>query len=110
MEQIGLEPLRSPVADVLAHLVHKGHNDPRVARFGQTCLANLERYLHKPAVLHEPQFSAYYNCFDGRISLPPLHVLKGREFLNDHLHDAMIEKRSDLHISTLAIYILAVAQ
>ena len=33
LEQIGLEPLRSPVSDVIAHLVHKGHHDPRVAKF-----------------------------------------------------------------------------
>jgi hypothetical protein len=110
MEQIGVEPLRSPVADVIAHLVHKGHQDPRVAKFAQTHLANLERYLRKPAVLHEPRYPAFYNCFDGRISLPPLHVLKGREFLNDHLHDAMTKKRSDLQLSSLALYILAVSQ
>ena len=37
-------------------------------------------------------------------------MLKGREFLNDHLYDAMTKKRSDLQLSNLAIYILAVAQ
>jgi hypothetical protein len=81
-----------------------------VARFAQSHLANLERFLAKPSVPHEPQYSAYYTCFDGKISLPPLHVVKGREFLNDHLYQAMLEKRSDLQLSTLALYILAVAQ
>ena len=110
MEQIGLEPLRTPVTDVLFHLVHKGHHDPRVAKFAQTYLANLERFLKKPAEAHGPRYSAYYNCFDGQIGLPENHVALGREWLNDTLYQAMIEKRSDLHIQTLSIYILAVAQ
>jgi hypothetical protein len=37
-------------------------------------------------------------------------VVRGREFLNESLYQAMLEKRSDLQLPTLAIYILAVAQ
>jgi hypothetical protein len=106
----GEEVVRAPVADILTHLLRRGHEDPRVAKFGQTYLANLERFLNKPAVPHEPRYSAYYNCFDGQISLSEQHVVRGREWLNEILYKAMIEKRSDLHIPTLALYILAVAQ
>jgi hypothetical protein len=112
MEQIGLETLRSPVADVISHLVRGGHHDPRVARFGTTYLANLERFLNKPPspVAHGSQYSAYYNCFDGTISLSKQQVVRGRELLNESFYQAMLETRSDLQLPTLAIYILAVAQ
>jgi hypothetical protein len=107
---IGEEPVRAPVADVLTHLVRRGHHDPRIASFARTHLSNLERYLHKPALPHEPQYSAYYNCFDGAINLTERHVVKGREYLNETFYKAMLEKRSDLQLPTLAFYILAVAQ
>jgi hypothetical protein len=106
----GEEVVRAPVADIITHLVRRGHDDPRVAKFGQTYLANLERYLHKPSIPHESQYSAYYNCMDGRISLTERHVVWGRELLNETLYKAMTEKRSDLQLPTLALYILAVSQ
>jgi hypothetical protein len=48
-EIIGEEPIRAPVADVISHLVKRGHNDKRVTRFAQSCLQNLENFIHKIA-------------------------------------------------------------
>jgi hypothetical protein len=107
----GEEVVRAPVADVIAHLVIRGHHDPRVAKFGNTYLAMLERFLNRPPGQHGPEYSAYYhNCLDGAISLRAQHVVWGREYLNETLYKAMIEKRSDVQLPKLAIYILAVSQ
>jgi hypothetical protein len=107
---IGEEAVRAPVTDILSHLVRRGHHDPRVAKFGSVYVANLERFLKKPADPHGRQYSASYNCFDNAISLTEQQVVHGREWLNDTLYQAMTEKRSDLYIPTLALYILAVSQ
>ena len=45
-EIVGQEPLRAPVADVIFHLVRRGHNDPRVAKFAMNYLHTLEKYAH----------------------------------------------------------------
>jgi hypothetical protein len=107
----GEEVVRSPVADVLSHLVRRGHSDPRIARYAQTYLASLERMFHKSPGPFGPEYSASYAyTWSYTISLSAQQVIRGRELLNDTLYQAMLEKRSDLHIPTLALYILAVAQ
>jgi hypothetical protein len=108
---IGEEVVRVPVADVISYLVRRGHHDPRVASFGTTYLANLERFLNKPppTVAHQPQYSAYHHHFHT-ISLSERHVIWGREYLNECLYKAMLEKRSDVQLPLLSIYILAVSQ
>jgi len=107
----GEEVVRAPVADVITHLVRRGHDDPRIARFAQTYLTSLERMFNKPPGPFGPQYSASYSyTLDRTISLSPQQVIRGRELLNESLYQAMLEKRSDLHIPTLALYILAVAQ
>src|ERR687896_535767 len=39
-EIIGEEPIRAPVSDVIAHLVRRGHTDPRIAKFAVSYLKN----------------------------------------------------------------------
>jgi hypothetical protein len=46
-EIIGEEPIRAPVADVISHLVKRGHNDGRVTRFATSYLTNLEDLIAK---------------------------------------------------------------
>jgi hypothetical protein len=107
----GEEVVRAPVADVITHLVRRGHDNPRLARYGQTYLASLERMFNKPPGPHGPEYSASYAySLDRTISLSARQVVRGRELLNESLYKAMIEKRSDLLVPTLALYILAVAQ
>jgi hypothetical protein len=107
----GEEVVRSPVADVLTHLVIRGHDDPRIARYAQTNLTSLERMLHKPPGPFGPEYSASYAYTWGQtIRLSAQQVIRGRELLNDTLYQAMLEKRSDLPVPALALYILAVSQ
>jgi hypothetical protein len=107
----GEEVVRAPVADVLSHLVRRGHDDPRLARYGQTYLASLERMFNKQPGPFGPEYSASYAYTWGRtIRLSAQQVVRGRELLNETLYQAMLEKRSDLPVPTLALYILAVAQ
>jgi predicted CopG family antitoxin len=44
---IGFESERASVSDVISHLIKRGHNDPRVVRFAQVYLQNLEDLIHK---------------------------------------------------------------
>ena len=107
MEQTGVEPVRSPVADVLTHLVQRGHTDERVTGYAQTYLAALERYCHRlPHERHE----ASYECFYGSLKLHDLAIQRGRTYLNDSLYAAMSQRRADIAIAPLAIYVLATAQ
>jgi hypothetical protein len=96
---------------VITHLVRRGHDDPRLARFGQTFLTSLERMCNKPPGPFGTEYSASYAYSLGcTISLSAQQVIRGRELLNETFYQAMLEKRSDLPVPTLALYILAVAQ
>ena len=107
MEQIGLEPLRSPVADVIFHLVRRGHNDPRVAKFALNYLHSLEKYSSTKMA---DRTNASYQCFAGCLTLSDLDVQRGKKLLNDCLYRCMSDKRADIPIAPLAIYVLATAQ
>jgi hypothetical protein len=49
-------------------------------------------------------------CFDGTLTLTERHVSRGRELLNENLYKCMLERRADVQLSTLGLYLLAVAQ
>jgi DNA helicase HerA-like ATPase len=107
MEQIGVEPLHSPVADAVSHLVHKGHTDERVTKFSQTYLTALEKYTATSA---RERRAATYDCFHGALILRDLEAQRGRKLLNDCLYTAMSGGRPDIAIEPLAIYVLSTAQ
>jgi hypothetical protein len=67
--------------------------------------------FHKPPGPFGTEYSASYAYTWGQtISLSAQQVIRGRELLNESLYKAMLEKRSDLLVPALALYILAVAQ
>jgi hypothetical protein len=106
-EEIGVEPLRSPVADCVAHLVARGHSDERVTAFAQTYLAALERYCH---TLPSERHHASHDCFAGSLMLHDLDIQRGRTLVNDCIYSAMTKRQADIAIAPLAIYVLATAQ
>jgi hypothetical protein len=107
MEQIGLEPLRSPVADVIGHLVRNGHADQRLAKFAVGYLRAFERYCSETLPDGHP---AYYNCLFNRLMLTDSQVRQARALLNTCLYRCMCDKSADISIDPLAIYVLAAAQ
>jgi Type IV secretion-system coupling protein DNA-binding domain len=107
MEQIGLEPLRSPVADIIGHLVRNGHSDQRLAKFTVGYLRAFERYCSEKL---EDGHPAYYNCFYNRLMLTDSQVRQARSLLNTCLYRCMCDKNADISIDPLAIYVLAAAQ
>jgi len=107
MEQIGLEPVRSPVADCISHLVNRGHNDERLSRFSMTFLAALEQYTRTPG---RERHAASHNCHSGLLLLHDLDVQRGRTLLNDALFQAMSQGRADIPIDPMAILVLTIAQ
>jgi hypothetical protein len=107
IEQVGLEPQRAPIADILNHLIHRGHIDERVTRFAQTYLSAFEHYCNTKA--HE-RFAASYECFDGSLILTDLQVQQARKLLNDCLFRSMSEKSAAIPIPPIALYVLTTAQ
>jgi hypothetical protein len=107
MEQIGLEPQRAPVADVISHLVHRGHTDLRVTTFAQTYLSTFEHYCNTKA--HE-RFAASYECYEGSLILTDQQVQQARTLLNDCLYRSMSEKSAVIPIRAIALYVLTTAQ
>jgi hypothetical protein len=63
-----------------------------------------------PGPLGTEYSASYAYTWDRTIRLSAQQVVRGRELLNESLYQAMLEKRSDLHIPTLALYLLAVSQ
>ena len=112
--QDGFEPQRAPVADVLSHLLSRGHNDAKVASFAQRYLQNLEHFVKtpsSPAVAYVKEWNAaYHNGGDTALILYDKHVQEGRKLINQTLYTCMSEANPDLAIPMLAIYLLAVAQ
>jgi type IV secretion system coupling TraD/TrwB family protein len=106
-ELVGEEPIRSPVADVLIYLVLRGHTNERVTRFAQTYLTALEKYIGTSV---RERHAATHECFHGALVLSDLEVQRGRKLLNDALYAAMSERRSDIAIAPLGLYILTTAQ
>jgi hypothetical protein len=113
-EQIGEEPERAPVSDVIHHLAQRGHNNERVARFGLTYLKNLENFVWNPPHVgyagpftNKPSDMLGY----GVVGFYGKHIFhEGRELLNRALYQSMIERSARFLIPPLALYILAIAQ
>src|ERR671914_303334 len=106
-EIIGEEPIRAPVADVISHLVKRGHNDERVTRFAASYLKNFE------VLVSESSHSNYWPVY-GEWPID-LHVYsrdirRGRELLNESIYRCMAEKTANHQLSPLALYMLSAAQ
>jgi hypothetical protein len=112
-EIIGEEPIRAPVSNVISHLVTRGHNDPRVAKFAQIYLKNLENFVHKPphvGLYGPPSNMPSDYRWQGVVVFEYSDIYKARELLNESLYRSMLEKSPRLLIPPLALYMLAVAQ
>ncbi len=105
-EQVGEEPIRAPVSDVISHLVKRGHGNSRVTRFAQSYLKNLDDFIHKTA--QDEYYLLPWDCLS--ISLTNRDILKGREELNTTLYRCMSEGSAHFLIPPLALYMLSVAQ
>jgi hypothetical protein len=106
-EIVGEEPIRAPVADVISHLVKRGHNDQRVTRFAQVYLQNLEDLIHK---ITQYEYCRVYSNYLPELLVYNCDIRKGRELLNESLYRCIVEKTAQRQIRPLALYILAVAQ
>jgi hypothetical protein len=104
--EVGVEPQRAPVSDVIGHLVTRGHRDERVTRFAQAYLVPLQKYVSTPA---RERHWASYDCHSGLLELHQLEVSRGRDYLNQALYAAQSEGRSDIAINPLGVYLLAVS-
>jgi hypothetical protein len=112
-EIIGEEPIRVPVADVISHLVTRGHNDARAARFAQTYLKNLVNFVSKPphVGLYGPPSNIPSDYkWQGVVVFEYSDIFKACELLNENLYRCMVEKTTHFIIPPLALYMLAVAQ
>ncbi|MGI0023523.1 MAG: type IV secretory system conjugative DNA transfer family protein [Nitrososphaera sp.] len=105
-EIAGEEPVRAPVADVIAHLVRRGHNDAMVTRFAQVYLQNFENLIARTA--QDNYYILYWWCLT--ISLTARDIRQGREELNRSLYRCMSDGSSHFLIPPLALYMLAVSQ
>jgi hypothetical protein len=105
-EIIGEEPIRSPVSDVIGHLVRRGHKDERVTRFAQSYLQNFEDLIHKTAL--DEYYQIPWSCL--YIFLTTRDIRKGKEELDTSLYRSMTERTTHFLIPPLALYMLSVAQ
>jgi hypothetical protein len=107
--QVGLEPLRVPVNDIITHLVRRGHQDERVARYAQTSLTAFEHFVQRPTVPKE-WYATYDKGVNGSLMLTDKQVQEGRKMLNQTLYGCMSDATADHTIPMLAIYLLACSQ
>src|ERR671915_1174591 len=106
-EIIGEEPIRAPVADVISHLVKRGHNDARVTRFACSYLTYFEDLIVKTT-----HYSSWpvYGEWPIDLCVYSRDILASRELLNEILYRSMLEKTAGFSLPLLAIYILTVAK
>lgn len=112
-EIIGEEPIRSPVSDVIGHLVRRGHADTRVTRFASSYLKNLENFVAKPpnvGVYGPPSNMQSDYAWMGIVLFQHSTITSARELLNQSLYRSMAEGTTHFLIPPLALYMLAVAQ
>jgi hypothetical protein len=112
-EMIGGEPILAPMSDVIGHLVRRGHNDARVARFAHIYLKSLENFVSRPphVGLYGPLANMQSDyAWYGVVLFQYSDIAKARELLNECLYRCMIEKSTQFLIPPLALYMLAVAQ
>jgi hypothetical protein len=101
-ERVGDEPVRAPVADVLGHLVHKGHHHPVVAQFTADFLLPLDALLRTLG-------SAMHPMHLGEAMFGPVHAAQARLAVNECLSEANRTGRADLPIDPLALFMLGVS-
>jgi hypothetical protein len=104
--EVGVEPQRAITSDVISHLTRRGHSDELVTRFSMSYLSALEKYVSTP---RRERHVASYQCTAAALILSDLDVQRGRKLLNDSLYAVMSERREDITIAPLAIYVLATA-
>jgi hypothetical protein len=112
-EIIGEEPIRSPVSDVIGHLVRRGHADPRIAKFAVSYLKSLENFVAKPpnVGLYGPPSNMQSDyAWQGVVLFQHSTITSARELLNQTLYRSMAERTTHYLIPPLALYMLAVAQ
>jgi hypothetical protein len=112
-EIIGEEPIRSPISDVIGHLVRRGHNDTRVTRFATSYLKNLENFVARPpnVGLYGPPSNMQPDyAWQGVVLFQHSTIASARELLNQSLYRSMAERTTHFLIPPLALYMLAVAQ
>src|SRR5918999_838798 len=83
------EPIRAPVSNVINHLVTRGHNDTRVARFAQIYLKNLENFVHRPphVGLYGPPSNVPSDYrWQGAVVFEHSDIFQARELLNQSLY------------------------
>jgi predicted transglutaminase-like protease len=64
------------------YLVKRGHNDPRVTRFAQVYLQNLEDLIHK---ITQYEYCRVYSNYLPELLVYNCDIRKGRELLNESL-------------------------
>jgi hypothetical protein len=96
---VGEEPVRAPVADIVGHLVRKGHTNPAVSAFTKDYLQPLETFLQQVRNYPHPFEFGSAECQTG-------HLLEGRRLLNDALFAAMQSGRSDGSVHPWALMVL----
>ena len=106
-EIIGEEPIRAPVADVISHLVKRGHNDERVTRFARSYLTYFEDLIVKTTKYSSWQV---YGEWPIDLHVYSRDIRRGRELLNESIYRCMAEKTANRQLSPLALYMLSVAQ
>jgi Type IV secretion-system coupling protein DNA-binding domain len=107
MEEIGVEPLRAPVADALSHLVHRGHTDQRVTAFSLEYLSAFDKFCNTH---QEERHQASYDCFANGLDLSDQQVQEARKLLNECLYRCMSGGSADISIPSLPLYVLATAR
>jgi hypothetical protein len=104
---IGYESERSFVSDVLTHLVKRGHIDPRVVRFAQVYLKNLEDLVHKSA---QYDYWPVYGEWPIDLTIETRFIRQASQLLNESIYRCMVEKSANRQLSPLALYMLSAAQ
>ncbi len=96
---VGEEPVRAPVADIVGHLVRRGHTNPAVSAFTKDYLQPLESFLQQVRNYSHPFTFGCAECQTG-------HLLEGRRLLNDALFASMQSDQPDIAIHPWALYAL----
>jgi hypothetical protein len=97
---VGEEPVRAPVADIVGHLVRRGHTNPAVSAFTKDYLMPFETFLQQVRNYPHPFVFGCAECRTG-------HLLECRRLLNDALFEAMQTGRADGPVHPWALLALS---
>jgi hypothetical protein len=98
-EQIGVEPIRAPVTDVISHLLRRGHTNPTIAKFVTDYLMPLDTLI-KSCGQSSRAFEFGFSLFQSS------YALQGHRLLNECLFNCMQSGRADGFIPPLALFTL----